>query len=54
MRHIKIYLEDDVFNGLEKEKKDSGLTWEQFIVQSVWANVKIKSVKIDSIEGKNG
>ncbi len=36
MRHLKIIFEDDIFNGMEALKKKLGLTWQQFIIKSVW------------------
>ena len=40
MRTIKINLDDEVFNALEKAKKESGLSWEKFIIKSVDIEVK--------------
>ena len=36
MRHLKIIFEDDIFDGMKALKKKLNLTWEQFIIKSVW------------------
>lgn len=45
MRHLKIYLEDDVFEGMKKLKEKAGLTWEHFIIKSVWEKFLAKPIK---------